>query len=501
MAGATPNQAGRSKRALTLDDVTLVETSSLKRTISATALGNAMEWFDFGVYAYLATVIGKVFFPGGDATVQLLASFGAFAAAFLVRPIGGMILGPLGDKLGRQKVLAFTMIMMSASTFCIGLIPGYNTIGMWAPILLLVLRLIQGFSTGGEFGGAMTYLGEHAPDRIRGFLSSWLEFGTLFGYVLAALLAALLTSALSDESLYSWGWRVPFFVAGPLGIIGLYMRLKLEETPAFEQHQQEQDTNEESAARELVTMVSGHWRPLLLCIGLVIAYMVATYMVLSYMPTYLSSVLDHSPETGNYLLIAVMIVMMVVQPFAGMASDKWGRRPIISLGCIGFLVLTIPSFWLLHTHSMVLVFIGLLLQGLCLNCFMGVMPSTLPALFSTSIRYGAVAIGLNFSTSLFGGTTPLVSTGLIDLFGSDMLPAYYMMIVAVIGLAVILLTAESSRKPLLGSKPAAADREEAREVLADHHNDIEEQVREIDQQMAELQKNRDDLVAQHPRLS
>lgn len=499
MVSASSGSVARKKRALTVDDVTLIETKSLKRTITATALGNAMEWFDFGVYAYLATIIGRVFFPGGDPTIQLLASFGAFAAAFLVRPIGGLILGPLGDKLGRQKVLAFTMIMMAGSTFCIGLIPSYNSIGVWAPILLLALRLVQGFSTGGEFGGAMTYLGEHAPDRIRGFLSSWLEFGTLFGYVVAALLAAVLTSTLSDEALLDWGWRIPFFVAGPLGIVGLYMRMKLEETPAFEEHKKTAEV-EESAARELVTMVSGHWRPMLLCIGLVIVYMVGTYMVLSYLPTYLSSELGHSADMGNYLLIALMVVMMIIQPFAGMASDKWGRRPVIFTGCLGFLLFSIPAFWLLHSDSLALVFLGLLMLGVFQNCFMGAMPSTLPALFSTSIRYGAIAIALNFSTSLFGGTTPLVSTGLIDLTGSDMMPAYYMMIVAIIGMLVILVTAESSRKPLQGSKPAASDREEAKELLADHHQDIAERIRDVDSQIAELQKIRADLADQHPSI-
>jgi len=504
MAGSTtlpPNERGRKRsnnRVLKLSDVTLVKKETLKRAIAATALGNAMEWFDFGVYAYFATTIGRVFFPGDNASIQLLATFGAFAAAFLMRPIGGLVLGPLGDKIGRQKILAFTMIMMSVCTFCIGLIPSYNSIGVLAPILLLILRMIQGFSTGGEFGGAATFIAEYSPDRMRGFLGSWLEFGTFIGYILAAVVVTVLTSMLSESSLLSWGWRIPFFIAGPIGIVGLYMRMKLEETPAYSNHD---DSEEEDAGRsELVSLVSGHWRPLLLCAGLVLVYMVADYMLLSYMPTYMTASLHHDASHSLYLIILVMVVMMVIQPFMGMASDIWGRRPIIFIGCIGFVILSIPCLWLIQSTSMIAIFFGLMILGALLNTFTAVMPSTLPALFPTAIRYGAVAIGLNISTSLFGGTTPLVTTWLIDAFGTNMMPAYYLMLSGVIGAAVILLTAESSGKPLIGSNPAAMDREEAREVLTDYHDDIESQINAIDEQMAALAKERRDLVDQHPRI-
>lgn len=489
----------RKKKALTLDDVTLIEKSSIKRTITATALGNAMEWYDFGVYAYMATIIGKVFFPSGSSSVQLLATFGTLAAAFLMRPIGGLVLGPLGDKLGRQKVLAITMIIMACSSFCVGLIPSYASIGILAPILLLVLRMVQGFSTGGEFGGAMTYLSEHSPDRIRGFLASWLEFGTFIGYIVAALVASLLTTFLDDSSLYSWGWRIPFFIAGPIGFIGLYMRMKLEETPAYEGLEKTEEVS--SATNELKAMVSGHWRPLLLCMGLTLIYMVADYMLLTYLPTYMSTVLDHPASYGNYLIILVMLVMMVIQPFAGMASDKWGRRPVIFTGCLGFLVLTVPCFLMLQSTHLIVIFLGLMIMGAFLNTFCAVMASTLPALFPTAIRYGGIAVGLNVSTSLFGGTTPLISTWLVDSTGNNLSPAYFQMICALIGIVVILLTAETSRKPLMGSKPTAYDRDEAREVLEDHHKDIETQVKQLDEQISDMQKARDELADQHPHLN
>ena len=215
----------KGQKELTVDDITIVDNAMLKRAVGAAALGNAMEWFDFGVYSYLAVTIGKVFFPGGSPAAQLIATFGAFAAAFLVRPIGGLFFGPLGDRIGRQKVLAITMIMMAIGTFCIGLIPGYNSIGIAAPLLLLLARLVQGFSTGGEYGGAATFIAEYSTDKRRGFMGSWLEFGTLGGYLLGAGLVTALTAMLSADQLLSWGWRIPFFIAAPLGLFGLYIRL------------------------------------------------------------------------------------------------------------------------------------------------------------------------------------------------------------------------------------------------------------------------------------
>lgn len=188
-------------------DPTVTDPALVRRAVKAAALGNAMEWFDFGVYSYIAVTLGKVFFPSGNPTAQLLSTFGAFAAAFLVRPLGGMVFGPLGDRVGRQKVLALTMIMMAAGTFAIGLIPSYAAIGVGAPILLLAARLVQGFSTGGEYAGASTFIAEYAPDKRRGFLGSWLEFGTLAGYIAGAGLVTLMTALLSSEDLLSWGWR------------------------------------------------------------------------------------------------------------------------------------------------------------------------------------------------------------------------------------------------------------------------------------------------------
>lgn len=433
-------------------DVTATDPALVRRAVRAAALGNAMEWFDFGVYSYIAVTLGKVFFPSGDATAQLLSTFGAFAAAFLVRPLGGLVFGPLGDRVGRRRVLALTMIMMAAGTFAIGLIPSYASIGVGAPLLLLAARLVQGFSTGGEYAGASTFIAEYAPDERRGFFGSWLEFGTLAGYIGGAGLVTLLTALLSEDDLLSWGWRLPFLVAGPMGLIGLYLRTRLEETPAFAA---EADRAERERPKvPLRETVAGQWRALLLCVGLVLVFNVTDYMLLSYLPSYLTSELRYDETHGLLVVLAVMALMMVAQPFAGALTDRVGRRPVIAAGCLGFLVLSVPALLLIRQGSLLAVALGTAALGLLLVCFTSAMPSALPALFPTRVRYGSLSIGFNVSVSLFGGTTPLAVTALIGATGDMMTPAYYMMAAAVVGGVAVWFMAESAGRPLPGSAPS-----------------------------------------------
>ncbi|MEU2581983.1 glycine betaine/L-proline transporter ProP [Streptomyces avermitilis] len=436
-------------------DVTVTDPALVKRAVKAAALGNAMEWFDFGVYSYIAVTLGKVFFPSGNPTAQLLSTFGAFAAAFLVRPLGGMVFGPLGDRIGRQKVLALTMIMMAAGTFAIGLIPSYATIGVGAPLLLLLARLVQGFSTGGEYAGASTFIAEYSPDKKRGFFGSWLEFGTLAGYIGGAGLVTLMTALLSSGDLLSWGWRIPFLIAGPMGIIGLYLRMRLEETPAFAAELAKASKKEQDRPKvPLRAMLSGQWRALLLCMGLVLVFNVTDYMLLSYMPSYLTSELKYDETHGLLVVLGVMALMMIVQPFAGALTDRIGRRPVIAAGCVGFLFLSVPAILLIRQGSLLAVALGMGALGLLLVCFTSAMPAALPALFPTKVRYGSLSIGFNVSVSLFGGTTPLVVTALIGATGNMMMPAYYMMAAAVIGGAAVWFMAESAGRPLPGSAPS-----------------------------------------------
>ncbi|AGT93333.1 MFS transporter [Rhodococcus sp. WS1] len=448
-------------------DVCVTDNASVKRAVKATMLGNAMEWFDFGVYAYLATTIGKVFFPDASGSAQLLSTFAIFAAAFIVRPLGGLFFGPLGDRIGRKKVLATTIILMAGSTFAIGLIPSYESIGIAAPILLVLLRLLQGFSTGGEYGGASTFVAEYAPDKRRGFFASFLEFGTLAGYVAAAGIVTIIQTVVSAEDLLQWGWRIPFLIAGPLGLIGLYLRLRLEETPAFQMMEQAEERSlaDESTGKKLRETLVDNWRPLVLCIVLVATYNIAHYGLLSYMPTYLTNTLGYDESHGLVLMIIVMIVMMMGISYVGKFSDRVGRKPLLLSGFIGFFVLSLPAYLLIGIGNYVTVFLGLAILGGLLLLFVGVFPSVLPALFPTGIRYGGLAIGYNLAVSIFGGTTPLVLTALESATGSNLVAPMYMMIAAVIGGIAVLMIPETARKPLDGSPPAVATDEEARRII------------------------------------
>ncbi|WP_029684921.1 glycine betaine/L-proline transporter ProP [Tatumella saanichensis] len=456
----------KQQKELTVDDITIVDNEMLKRAVGAAALGNAMEWFDFGVFSYLAVTIGKVFFSNASSAAQLIATFGTFAAAFLVRPVGGLVFGPLGDRYGRQKILAITMIMMAIGTFCIGLIPSYDSIGIMAPILLLAARLLQGFSTGGEYGGAATFIAEYSTDKRRGFMGSFLEFGTLGGYLLGAGLVTGLTYAMPAQTMLDWGWRIPFFIAAPLGLFGLYLRLKLEETPAFQQHMEKQEALEHSKPRlGLFQMLAKYRAQMLKCIGLVLLFNVSNYMLTSYMPSYLTGILHLSDLSSLILVMVVMFVMMPLTLMWGHWTDKVGRRPVIAAGSIGLIVLSIPCLMLICSGSMWGVFAGLIILGFVHTCFSGTMPATLPALFTTDIRYSALAIGFNVSVSLFGGTTPLLAAWLVDKTHNLMVPAYYLMVAGVIGLITVFTLRETASRPLRGSTPAVGSKAEAMKLI------------------------------------
>ncbi|MBB3226720.1 MHS family proline/betaine transporter-like MFS transporter [Luteibacter sp. Sphag1AF] len=456
----------RRRKHLQPDDLTIVDQSMLKRAVGAAALGNAMEWFDFGVYGYIAVTLGHVFFPGSSPTAQIIATFATFTVAFLVRPIGGAVFGPLGDRYGRQKVLAATMIMMAAGTFAIGLIPSYATIGLWAPALLLLARLLQGFSTGGEYGGAATFIAEYSTDARRGQMGSWLEFGTLGGYIAGAGVVTALTALLSKQAMLDWGWRVPFLIAGPLGLLGLYMRMKLEETPAFKAHAEAMEANDNTQRIGFREMVAVHGRQLLKCIGLVLVFNVTDYMLLTYMPSYLTVTLGYSEAKGLLLILIVMMVMMPLNVVGGFFSDRLGRKPMIIGACIAMFALAIPCMLLIRTGNDALIFLGLMGLGVALVCFTSTMPSTLPALFYTPVRYSALSIAFNVSVSLFGGTTPLVTAWLVERTGDPMVPAYYLMGAALIGILTMAFVAETAGKPLRGSPPAVATHAEAKALLA-----------------------------------
>jgi MHS family proline/betaine transporter-like MFS transporter len=414
---------------------------TVRRAVAGAAMGNAVEWFDYAIYSYLVMSIGLNFFPDADPTAQTLLVFAGIAIPFVLRPFGGVLLGPLGDKFGRRRVLAITIIMMSGATFCIGLIPSYATIGIAAPILLLVARLVQGFSTGGEYGGAATFIAEYAPDRRRGFYGSFLEFGTLTGYVLGAGLATAVQLGLSPEALSSWGWRIPFLIAGPLGAIGFYLRHRLEDTPAFRSAAEAGETAE-APFREVVRAV---WPQILNLIGFVILLNVAVYTLLTYMPTYLTQVLQISDTESLLIIIGVMLGMMVVIAPVGALSDRIGRKPVLLASAVGFLLLSYPAIALVGMRDPLPVTLGMVILALLLVLMLGTIGSALPAMFPTRNRYGGFSIGYSTSTAAFGGTAPLVITALIDGTGNTAIPAFYLMGAAAIAIVPILLMPETAR--------------------------------------------------------
>ncbi|MDI1365165.1 MAG: MFS transporter, partial [bacterium] len=243
---------------------TPVSKAALHRAVAASAIGNATEWFDYGIYAYGVSYISAALFPG-EAQQATLFALATFAVSFLVRPLGGFFWGPLGDRLGRKAVLAATIVMMAAATFFVGLLPTYHAVGFWAPVMLIALRMIQGFSTGGEYGGAAIFMAEYAPDKRRGFFGSFLEVGTLAGFSLGALLMLGASLLLGESAMHAWGWRLPFLVAAPLGLVGLYLRSRIADTPVFREIEAEDRTTQ--ARVGLADLVRGYWRPLLVMSG------------------------------------------------------------------------------------------------------------------------------------------------------------------------------------------------------------------------------------------
>lgn len=488
----------KRKKPLEIKDITIIDRKDTQKAIAAAALGNAIEWFDFGVYGFVAFALGKIFFPDASPSLQIIAALGTFSVPFIFRPLGGVLFGALGDKYGRQKILALTIIIMSLSTFGIGLIPGYEAIGIWAPIILLILKVAQGISVGGEYAGASIFVAEYSPDRKRGFMGSWLDFGSIAGFVSGAGVVSLLHALLGGDAFMQWGWRIPFLLALPLGIIGLYLRHAVEETPAFQEHSE----NEAQLKTQKVgfkDIFKKHKRSLLVCVGMVLATNVTYYMLLTYLPSYFSHNLGYSENHGVLIIIAVMIGMLFVQPIIGLLSDKFGRRPFVFMGSSILILLAWPAFHLLTTDNPAFIFLGLLMLALALNMFTGVMASTLPALFPTNIRYSGLGIAFNISVIL-AGLTPTLTSALVEMTNNLYIPAYYLIIFGAIGLLTATFMPEPANKPLIGAAPMASSKAEAKELLSEYHDNLGSTIEEIDEQIAKLQKRRAQLVAQHPEI-
>lgn len=433
------------------DKINMVSAQKARKTVFATGIGNAMEWFDFGVYAYTTAYIGANFFsPVHNPQIQQIFTFAALAIAFLLRPIGGIVFGMLGDKYGRKVVLTTTIILMALSTLTIGILPNYDTIGLWAPVLLLLARVLQGFSTGGEYAGAMTYIAEISPDKKRNLLGSGLEIGTLSGYIAASVLIALLTYFLSDAQMLAWGWRVPFILGLFLGLFGLYLRRKLEESPVYENDVAK--SNEKKLG--LFDIIRYNYKDIIVCFVAVVFFNVTNYMVTAYLPTYLGQIIKINETTTSVIITCVMAVMIPLALMFGKTADKIGEKKVFLIGTGGLTLLGIIAFHIMSFKSLPLLILGVFILGFFLSTYEATMPGSLPTMFHSRIRYRTLAVTFNISVSLFGGTTPLIASWLVQSTGNILAPAYYLTAVNLIGFIIILLLHSSTAgKSLKGSYP------------------------------------------------
>jgi MHS family proline/betaine transporter-like MFS transporter len=460
------------RRRLKVSDVNVVDRSRLKKAIGGTIVGNTMEWYDVGVFGYLITTMGPVFLPDADKTVQTLFLLGTFAATFIARPLGGIFFGWLGDRIGRQKVLSMTLILMAVSTFAIGLLPGYAQVGMLAAALLVLTKVVQGFSTGGEYAGATTFVSEHAPDKHRGFFASLLDMGSYLGFAIGAALVSVLQLTMGQSVMEDWGWRLPFLIAGPLGLIAIYFRMKIEESPTFQAtlDAKEAAVNnplavDDTAPKGPLAIFKAYWRGIVLAMILVASANTLGYALTSYMPTYLTANKGYDELHGTLLTIPILVIMSLCIPLAGRLSDKIGRRPVLWIGAISGVVLAIPAFLLIGIGGIWTTLLGLALIAFPVTFYVANLASALPALFPTESRYGAMGIAYNFSVAIFGGTTPFIIAALIAASGDDMAPAYYLMGTSVVGAVTIYFMKETAQRPLLGSMPSVTSVEEARELV------------------------------------
>jgi MHS family proline/betaine transporter-like MFS transporter len=415
-----------------------------RRVLWGSFIGNFVEWFDYAVYGYLASTIAAAFFPESDKQTALLATFAVFAISFFVRPLGGFVWGHIGDRLGRRTALSLSILIMSGATFCIALIPSYSLIGVGAPIILHVIRVIQGFSAAGEYAGASAFLVEYAPANRRGMYAAVVPASTAAGLLLGSLLAAVLSLVLNDQQMADWGWRLPFLLAAPMGLIGRYIRTRLEDTPAFRELAKE-DKVDHAPVKD---MFARHWRSLVLAVGAVLLNAVGFYVILSYMPTYLSTELGFG-ATESFIATTIALVTYIGFIFlTGLASDRFGRKRVLITASVLFIALTVPAFMLLDTGNFAVILLVEIFLGGMLTLNDGTLPSFLAELFPTRIRYSGFAVSFNLANAIFGGTAPFVATLLIGVLHTKLAPAWYLVAASIVSLIAVLCAKETYRTPL-----------------------------------------------------
>ena len=474
----TQHSVKKTTRRLRAEDCIVVDKRELRKAQIGAGVGNFIEWYDIGIYGYLAVTMTSVFTEGMDERMGLLVTLLGFAVSFVVRPLGGMILGPLGDRIGRRKVLFFTMALMAAGTTIIGLLPTAGQVGLWVIIPLYLLKMLQGFSTGGEYSGAATYVAEFSPDRDRGFMTSLLNSGSMLGFAAGASVVAVTTTVTTslwgDSAMLDGGWRIPFLIALPLGILAIALRRRIPESPSFEAAHVKTASEEVDpmfVRHNLPNIVKHYWPQILIGCALIAADGTSGYMLTSYMPTYLETeVGSHAVQTAVAAVVVLVLQAMLI-PVVARWSDRIGRRPIYAMATVGNLILLVPAFALMHIGTLWSLYLALFLVALPSAFFLALTGAVMSELFPTASRFGCVGVTHNLSISIFGGTTPLVSQILVEVTGNSYAPAFYVMFFSAVALIALLKMRESAARPLLGSVPVVASHEEAAALVEGQDTD------------------------------
>lgn len=444
---------------MTVTDRLDVKPGQQRRALVAGSVGNFIEWYEFGVYGFLATIIAGNFFSagGGSDLEALIATYASFALAFFFRPVGAALFGRIGDRIGRRPTLILVLLLMSGATTLIGLLPTYASVGVAAPILLTGLRILQGLSAGGEFGGAVSVMTEFAPPGRRGAYGSWQSFTVALGLLFGAAVCALLAILLTEEQLNSWGWRIPFLLALPMGLIALWLRLKLEETPSFQRVElSESDADPDSAPRASRSAVArpsaaGTAKAIAVGIGRLMGWSAAGYTFLVVIPTYLQSSLNASFQQALLATVLANLGFAGTILGAGRLSDRVGRRPVMLTGAVLIVILALPLINILQSDATGTVTKGaaVFVAGAVVGLIAGPGPAMLSEMFPTTVRYTGLGLAYSLSNAVFSGSAGLIITSLIKSTGNIDIPAYYVMVTCVISaLALATMRGDAHRQAL-----------------------------------------------------
>jgi MHS family proline/betaine transporter-like MFS transporter len=415
---------------------------SLESLIAGT-VGNVLEWYDFGLYGYLAPVIGTLFFPSHDKIASLLGAYGGFAIGFAMRPLGGVLFGHLGDRAGRQTVLITSVVMMGTATVLVGVLPTYAEIGFWAPLLLLLVRMVQGLSVGGEFTGSVAYLTETAPAKQRGFCGSFANIGSTGGYLLAAGCATVTVLLSGYTELHNtWYWRLPFLGGGILAILAYLVRRRLTETG----YQPEKKTEKQELPIKQAFRLSP--RVMVLTMAYTWGYGVADYLALTFLPTFASK-FGHIPESTALEVVTVtQLAVLFIIPLAGWMSDQIFLRRSILLTIFGILLVSSLGLFSLAQANLAAFILAQIAAGFLLGIVMGVSPATLSEQFPSEYRLSGYSLAFNVGLGIGGGTAPLIATALIGLTGFNLAAGAYLMVGSALAVSALWLLKDHSRQPL-----------------------------------------------------